>query len=180
MGLTSTKERLGKAALAKSNAVSFTIEGVYEDDRQKFGAMVQDLGITFDSNNNVLNNTIKIDTTSNTAHKNMTGNPHGTTLSDIATLDGVPTGGSTNPVESDGIFDALASKQDTLTIDNTPTDGSTNLVKSNGIFDALASKQDTITGYNGNITVVTAVDFTGETTTTQTITITNGIVTNVV
>lgn len=36
----------------------------------------------------------------------------------------------------------LATKQDTLTFDDTPTDGSNNPVKSNGIFDALALKQN--------------------------------------
>ena len=37
---------------------------------------------------------------------------------------------------------ALAGKQDTLTFDNAPTDGSNNPVKSDGIYDALAGKQD--------------------------------------
>ena len=38
--------------------------------------------------------------------------------------------------------DAMATKQDTLTFDDTPTDGSNNPVKSNGIYDALALKQN--------------------------------------
>lgn len=37
---------------------------------------------------------------------------------------------------------ALADKQDTLTFDNVPTDGSNNPVKSDGIYDALATKQN--------------------------------------
>lgn len=55
-------EKLAKASLAVSrNKVSIT--GDYEDDKQKFNAMVQDLAITFDSNNNVLDNGIKDDVT---------------------------------------------------------------------------------------------------------------------
>ena len=52
---------------------------------------------------------------------------------DLLTFDQVPTDGSTNPVESNGIFDALAGKQDLLTFDQTPTAGSTNPVESQGI-----------------------------------------------
>lgn len=37
---------------------------------------------------------------------------------------------------------ALSGKQDTLTFDSVPTDGSTNPVESNGVYDALATKQD--------------------------------------
>jgi hypothetical protein len=50
------RARKARSALAKSNAVSFEISGIYEADRQKFQAMAQDLGITFDGNNNVLDN----------------------------------------------------------------------------------------------------------------------------
>lgn len=39
--------------------------------------------------------------------------------------------------------DDIGSKQDALTFDDTPTDGSNNPVKSNGIYDALATKADT-------------------------------------
>lgn len=42
----------------------------------------------------------------------------------------------------DGVETALAGKQPTLTFDDTPTDGSNNPVKSNGIYDALALKQN--------------------------------------
>lgn len=49
---------------------------------------------------------------------------------------------STNPVQNAVITAALAGKQDTLTFDDVPTDGSNNPVKSNGIYDALALKQD--------------------------------------
>ena len=44
----------------------------------------------------------------------------------------------------------LAGKQDTLTFDNTPTNGSDNPVKSNGIYDALQTKQDTLQRYEEN------------------------------
>lgn len=64
---------------------------------------------------------------------------------DTLTFDSVPTDGSTNPVESNGIYDALAGKQNTLTFDTAPTDGSNNPVTSNGIFDALAGKQNELT-----------------------------------
>jgi len=43
----------------------------------------------------------------------------------------------------------------------------------------LNNKQDTLTGFTGSATVVTGVDFVNETTTTQTITFSNGIVTGV-
>jgi len=62
-----SKERIAKAAMAKTNVTTFFIEGDYEADRQKFSAMSQDLGITFDGNNNVVDNDIKDDVTANTA-----------------------------------------------------------------------------------------------------------------
>lgn len=53
------------------------------------------------------------------------------------TFDNVPTNGSTNPVTSDGIYDALQLKQDNLTFDNVPTADSNNPVKSKGILDTI-------------------------------------------
>ena len=44
----------------------------------------------------------------------------------------------------------------------------------------LLGKEDSITGYTGTITVVTGVDFVGESTTTQDITVENGVITGVV
>ena len=61
------------------------------------------------------------------------------------TFDTEPTEDSTNPVESGGVYSALASKQDTLTIDDTPTENSSNPVQSGGTYTALAGKQDTLT-----------------------------------
>ena len=61
------------------------------------------------------------------------------------TFDTEPTEDSTNPVESGGVYSALASKQDTLTIDATPTENSSNPVQSGGTYTALAGKQDTLT-----------------------------------
>lgn len=49
-----------------------------------------------------------------------------------------------------------------------------------GLQTALDSKQNTLTGYTGTITVVTGVDFAAQTTTTKTVTYTNGVVTSVV
>lgn len=110
-----------KAALAKANTVTLNVAGVYEDDRQKFNAVAQDLGITFDGNNNVLDNDIKSDTLDNTTHSNTTGNPHNTSIEDIV--------------------------------------GSA--------------------GYTGSITVVTSVDFVGESVGTSTISVTDGVITGV-
>lgn len=87
------------------------------------------------------------------------------TSSGEITIDPTPTNGSDNAVASNGVFDALATKQDTLvsgtniktingtavlgsgditissgTIDAVPTDGSSNAVSSNGTFDSLALK----------------------------------------
>lgn len=49
-----------------------------------------------------------------------------------------------------------------------------------GLQTELDSKQDTISGYSGTITVITGVNFSNNTTTSKTITISNGIITNVV
>lgn len=50
---TSIKAR---AALAKSNTVKLDITGIYENDRQKFQALNQNMGVTYDANNNVTGN----------------------------------------------------------------------------------------------------------------------------
>jgi hypothetical protein len=64
---------------------------------------------------------------------------------DSLTFDATPTNASTNPVESNGVFDGLAAKQDTLSFDAVPTSGSFDPVESHGIFNALADKEDTLT-----------------------------------
>ena len=64
---------------------------------------------------------------------------------DTLTFDNTPTENSSNPVTSDGVYDALSNKQDTLTFDNTPTENSNNPVTSDGVYDALSNKQDTLT-----------------------------------
>lgn len=51
--------------------------------------------------------------------------------------DAVPTAGSTKAVQSGGVFTALQGKQNTLTFDSTPVQGSTNPVTSGGVFAAL-------------------------------------------
>lgn len=69
----------------------------------------------------------------------------GTPQPEEAEMDLFPTDGSPNPVTSNGIYDALETKQDTLTFDSAPTDDSTNPVTSGGVYTALESKQDTLT-----------------------------------
>lgn len=82
-------EKLAKAALSVSRT-KVTITGEYEEDRQKFGAMTQDLAITFDGNNNILVNGIKNNVTSNTNHRNITsGNPHNVVISDLTGLQAI-------------------------------------------------------------------------------------------
>lgn len=66
------------------------------------------------------------------------------TKQDTLTFDNVPTSGSTNPVKSDGIYQALAGKQNTLTFDTTPTENSTNPVTSDGVYDALQAVEGDI------------------------------------
>lgn len=70
------------------------------------------------------------------------------------TFDNAPTEDSTNPVESGGVYEALALKQDTLTIDSAPTESSTNPVESGGVYTALGNKQDTLT-FNGTYSAST-------------------------
>lgn len=53
--------------------------------------------------------------------------------------DAVPTQGSTKAVQSGGVFTALQGKQNTLTFDSTPTQGSTNPVTSGGVYSAIAA-----------------------------------------
>lgn len=66
-------------------------------------------------------------------------------LQDALTFDSAPTEDSTNPVESGGVYYALAGKQDNLTFDDAPTENSTNPVKSGGVYSALDDKQDNLT-----------------------------------
>ena len=57
-------------------------------------------------------------------------------------FDSTPIEGSTNPVTSGGIYDALQGVE--ITMDETPTEGSDHAVKSGGIKTALDAKQDTL------------------------------------
>jgi hypothetical protein len=43
----------------------------------------------------------------------------------------------------------------------------------------LANKQDKFNGFNGSFTIITNIDFAGETATSKTMTISNGIITGV-
>ena len=66
--------------------------------------------------------------------------PGGTILQNKLTFDSTPTTNSNNPVTSDGVYDALATKQDKLTFDSTPTANSNNPVTSQGIKAAIDAK----------------------------------------
>ena len=44
---------------------------------------------------------------------------------------------------------SLNSKMDAMTVDSTPTDGSSNLVQSNGVYDALVGKLNNGVTYSG-------------------------------
>ena len=54
-------------------------------------------------------------------------------------MDSTPTENSNRPVKSGGVFNALATKQDTLTLDSNPTKGSNNPVSSDGLYTALGA-----------------------------------------
>jgi hypothetical protein len=49
-----------------------------------------------------------------------------------------------DPMDNAALAADLNAKQDTLTFDAVPTNGSNNPVRSNGIFDALATKEDSL------------------------------------
>lgn len=77
------------------------------------------------------------------------------------TVDSTPTSGSSNPVSSNGVYDALEGKQDNLTFDTAPKSGSLNPVTSGGLFTVLSNKLDK----NGTAAKATA-DASGNTITT--------------
>ena len=77
------------------------------------------------------------------------------------TVDSTPTSGSSNPVSSNGVYDALEGKQDDLTFDTAPKSGSLNPVTSGGLFTVLSNKLDK----NGTAAKATA-DASGNTITT--------------
>jgi len=68
-------------------------------------------------------------------HSQVTGNPHGTTAS-VITQD------SSNRFVTDTEKSTWNAKQSALTFDSAPTDSSSNPVTSNGVYDALAAKAD--------------------------------------
>lgn len=79
-------------------------------------------------------------------------NKHELDIQAALVFDTTPTSGSTNPVTSGGIYNALQLKQNALTFDSTPTGNSTNPVTSGGVYTALQGKQATITGAATTIT----------------------------
>lgn len=63
------------------------------------------------------------------AYANITVNGKGLiTAASAGTIDASPTNGSTNPVQSDGVFDALATKQGNITLTTTGSSGPATLV----------------------------------------------------
>ena len=62
---------------------------------------------------------------------------------DRLTFDSAPTSGSSNPVTSGGVYDALLHVS--VETDAVPTAGSTNAVQSGGVYQALQGKQNTLT-----------------------------------
>ena len=62
--------------------------------------------------------------------------------------DAVPTQGSSKAVQSGGVYTALQGKQNTLTFDSTPTQGSSNPVTSGGVFDAIQASGGSATNLN--------------------------------
>lgn len=71
---------------------------------------------------------------------------------DKLTFDSTPTSGSSNPVTSGGIYDALAGMS--IATDAVPTEGSTKAVQSGGVYDALQGKQNTLTAVSSTLTSV--------------------------
>jgi hypothetical protein len=75
-------------------------------------------------------------------------------------VDAAPTDGSSNPVSSDGVYDALAGKQDTLTIDTAPTADSPNPVSSGGAYTALDEKVSKVGDtMNGDLVITKSSNF---------------------
>ena len=76
---------------------------------------------------------------SNTSHALLTNNPHSVDAVDVGLGNVDNTADSDKPV-STATQTALNAKEDSLTFDTVPTAASTNPVESNGVFDALALK----------------------------------------
>lgn len=71
---------------------------------------------------------------------------------DKLTFDSAPTSGSSNPVTSNGIYEALSGAS--IQTDAVPTAGSTKAVQSGGVYDALQAKQNTLTAVSSTLTNV--------------------------
>lgn len=72
----------------------------------------------------------------NVRHGMQFGEPGATSASELAY-----DANTTTKEKIDALATTVAGKQDALTFDSVPTDGSTNPVESNGVYDALATKQ---------------------------------------
>jgi hypothetical protein len=80
------------------------------------------------------------------------------------TFDSTPTNGSTNPVTSDGVFDALALKQDNVTLTTTGTSGAATLVGATlniPQYQAVLTNPVTGTGVSGQVSYWTGTNTQG-------------------
>ena len=73
----------------------------------------------------------------------------------------------------------LSYDSSTGTLNLPKADSTTSGYLSSTDWNTFNSKANTFSGYTGSVTLVTGVDFTAETTTTQTLTFNNGILTGV-
>lgn len=74
---------------------------------------------------------------------------------DKLTFDSAPLSGSSNPVTSNGIYEALQNAG--VDTDAVPTEGSTKAVQSGGVYTALQGKQNTLTTVAHTLTNATGI-----------------------
>ncbi len=89
------------------------------------------------------------DVAANTTHRGLTNDPHNVTATQVG-LGNVDNTSDVNKPVSTATQTALDLKEDSLTFDLVPTNTSTNPVESNGVFDALAGKSDTGHGHTAS------------------------------
>lgn len=82
-------------------------------------------------------------------YSNITVNAKGLiTAASSGTIDATPTNGSTAPVSSDGVFDALAGKQGTITLTTTGTSGAATLIGNTLNIPNYSSGSGTVTTFS--------------------------------
>ena len=77
--------------------------------------------------------------TSNGTYSTVLNNQVIVTVENEMEVDSVPTQGSSNPVSSGGVYDALSLKQNLLTFDSSPVQNSSNPVTSGGMYSIIAA-----------------------------------------